>query len=100
MSRSLTMGCNCKRARRKARESKSYNVLNAASDVLKSALGIDDDVFAPKDIAQSRLQSCLECEKFVRVTKQCRLCGCFVAAKTKMRSASCPLGIWGADESH
>lgn len=93
------MGCNCKRARRKARESKSYNVLNAASDVLKNVFGIGEAPFVSDDIAQQRLQSCLECEKLVRVTKQCRLCGCFVAAKTKMRSASCPLGIWGADES-
>ncbi|MDE7447815.1 MAG: hypothetical protein K2M51_02075 [Helicobacter sp.] len=91
------MGCNCKRARRTERKAKSYNILDAASDVLKNALGIDDDVFAPKDIAQSRLQSCLECEKLVRATKQCRLCGCFVVAKTKMHKASCPLGKWGAE---
>ena len=44
--------------------------------------------------AESRLAICLECPELVKVTKQCKQCGCFMQGKVKLESASCPLGKW------
>lgn len=53
------------------------------------------------------MQTCQACEHYVKSTKSCGplvkeaftdspLCGCYMPAKTKLRTASCPLGHWDA----
>lgn len=44
--------------------------------------------------AEKRMQICEECPLLIKVTKQCRECGCFMILKTKIESASCPVGKW------
>ena len=34
------------------------------------------------------------CPEFIKITKQSKQCGSFMAAKTKLESAKCPLGKW------
>jgi rRNA maturation protein Nop10 len=41
-----------------------------------------------------RMDVCKGCPKFT-ITGQCRACGCFMAAKTKLPNAYCPIGKWG-----
>ena len=57
---------------------------------------------------RERIQICEACEHYVASTKSCGtlglsaldpdspLCGCFMPAKTKLKTASCPLGKWDA----
>lgn len=47
------------------------------------------------DTAEERLEVCKGCEFFIKVTTQCKKCGCIMAAKTKLPNASCPIGKWG-----
>jgi hypothetical protein len=49
---------------------------------------------AEDDIAEQRMSVCDGCEELIRFTKQCKQCGCFMAGKTKLKSATCPLGKW------
>jgi hypothetical protein len=42
----------------------------------------------------NRLDICKACPEFVKLTTSCKKCGCFMAAKTKLAEASCPLGKW------
>lgn len=49
------------------------------------------------EIAKKRYDMCLSCDKLIHVTKQCKECGCFMNAKTKLPHASCPIGKWGAE---
>jgi hypothetical protein len=44
--------------------------------------------------AESRLSLCLACPHLIALTKQCKKCGCFMEAKTKLKSASCPIEKW------
>lgn len=44
--------------------------------------------------AQDRLNICKECPELIHLTKQCKQCGCFMIAKTKLENAKCPLGKW------
>ena len=54
-----------------------------------------------------RLSICRDCEHYVQKTKSCgdlvkeaftdsKLCGCYMPAKTKLKTSSCPLGKWDA----
>ena len=49
---------------------------------------------AEDDLAKQRLDICLSCPELINLTVQCKKCGCFMAAKTKLESAKCPIGKW------
>lgn len=49
---------------------------------------------ATEEVSASRYEICNGCEHFLQVTKQCKKCGCFMAAKTKLQKATCPVGKW------
>lgn len=42
-----------------------------------------------------RLQICKECPFFLKITSQCKKCGCLMTEKTKLADAECPIGKWG-----
>lgn len=46
------------------------------------------------EFAKERYQTCLSCPELIKLTKQCKKCGCFMFAKTKLEAATCPLGKW------
>ena len=52
----------------------------------------------PIEIATERFSICKACPELISVTSQCKKCGCFMAAKTKLPHASCPSGKWDAIE--
>jgi hypothetical protein len=57
------------------------------------------DILNPNDraeesVANSRYDICLQCPELIKLTKQCKKCGCFMALKTKVKHASCPIGKW------
>lgn len=47
------------------------------------------------EVAEKRLEICRGCPHFIKATTQCKECGCFMTAKTKLPNASCPIGKWG-----
>ena len=49
---------------------------------------------ADDELANKRLDICLGCDRLLKVTKQCKECGCFMAFKVKLQKAVCPLGKW------
>jgi hypothetical protein len=44
--------------------------------------------------ADRRYSICLQCPELINLTKQCKKCGCFMVAKTKIELAKCPIGKW------
>jgi len=48
----------------------------------------------PKLSAQERMNICVSCEKYLKATKRCAKCGCFLAIKTKLPMFHCPLDKW------
>ena len=44
-----------------------------------------------------RYSICKECPFFIKTTKQCKKCGCFMWEKAKLSAASCPIGKWGEE---
>lgn len=50
--------------------------------------------WASEELSSERYSICSSCPELLKLTKQCKKCGCFMAAKTKLAAASCPLGKW------
>ena len=51
-------------------------------------------VFVGPEIAAKRLEACHRCPHFKPKTRQCGLCLCFVDAKSKLSTESCPDHRW------
>jgi hypothetical protein len=66
----------------KAKVSKPWDLLNPHT------------VYVSEEKANERYQICLECPSLIKMTKQCKKCGCFMAVKTKMEASTCPIGKW------
>jgi hypothetical protein len=63
-------------------ETRPWDILNPNTEF------VDEQIFT------KRLNICKHCPDFINLTKQCKKCGCFMAAKTKIKHATCPLGKW------
>jgi hypothetical protein len=46
------------------------------------------------EVSEQRLAICKECPEFIKLTSQCKECGCIMNLKTKLPNASCPLKKW------
>jgi hypothetical protein len=44
---------------------------------------------------KKRMDICNQCPEFIKLTTQCKQCGCVMGAKAKLFQASCPIGKWG-----
>lgn len=62
------------------------NLANTAVDLVQGG-------FADSDTAKARLAVCMECPD-LRNGTHCKLCGCYMEAKTKVALAQCPAGKW------
>jgi hypothetical protein len=49
---------------------------------------------ASTKVAEERLSICQSCPEFIKLTSQCRKCGCFMKVKTGLLAATCPIGKW------
>ena len=52
---------------------------------------------AKKETVKDRWEYCKLCPYLTKMNK-CQHCGCFMKAKIKFKKASCPIGIWDAEE--
>lgn len=50
--------------------------------------------YADSTTANNRFSVCQECPFFIALTGQCKKCGCFMKAKTKLLKAECPEHKW------
>lgn len=50
--------------------------------------------WASEEVSKNRYEICQACPELIKLTKQCKKCGCFMAAKTKLEKATCPLEKW------
>jgi hypothetical protein len=50
--------------------------------------------YVDETTSAERYNICKGCPEFINLSKQCKKCGCFMSAKTKLAAASCPIGRW------
>lgn len=53
-----------------------------------------DQPKASKEEAGRRMTICNSCDRFIKITTQCRECGCIMRLKTTLEKATCPLQKW------
>lgn len=51
----------------------------------------------PLEVHEKRMSICKSCPFFIKITGQCRKCGCFMEAKTTLADAFCPENKWGPE---
>lgn len=49
---------------------------------------------ASDEEAEARYEICKACPELIKITKQCKKCGCIMPGKVKLKSATCPIGKW------
>lgn len=54
-----------------------------------------DKVKLPEAIRNVRYDICKSCDELIELTSTCKKCGCFMAVKTYVPNASCPINKWG-----
>lgn len=60
---------------------------------------LDNHNYTTAEIRGERYDICLGCERLFKPTRTCKECGCFMAMKTWLKQASCPLGKWNATDT-
>jgi hypothetical protein len=55
---------------------------------------LDKENYVEENVAEERFFTCKSCPELIKLTTQCKKCGCFMAAKTKLKQATCPIGKW------
>ena len=50
--------------------------------------------YAEEELSTKRFSICEKCPSLLKVTSQCKECGCFMKAKVKLKEAVCPLSKW------
>ncbi len=64
-------------------------------EILKNRLDqLKKDFKLPEEERNVRYDICKSCEHLIHLTHQCTKCGCFMAAKTYLPMAECPIGKW------
>lgn len=69
-----------------------WKIANGATrpwHLLNPSQYLEDDTLAEK-----RLSICQQCPELIKLTTQCKKCGCIMSLKTKLELATCPLGKW------
>jgi hypothetical protein len=57
-----------------------------------------EDSKVSDEVQKERFDICKACPELIKITSTCKKCGCFMAAKTKLKEAACPIGKWGKHE--
>jgi len=69
------------------------NLYDLFQKITKDAV-VGNDLFVSEFEQQRRYDMCQVCEHFSHAKKRCQKCGCFMSAKVKFKSASCPVNKW------
>jgi hypothetical protein len=67
------------------------NALGAISRLV-AALATGGPVLTSKELTKVRRQLCRTC--MFQTGRKCAQCGCFISAKTKLATETCPVGRW------
>lgn len=50
--------------------------------------------YVTDEVQQQRFDICKACPELIKMTSQCKKCGCIMKLKTKLEKATCPLQKW------
>jgi hypothetical protein len=53
-----------------------------------------NSIKASEETKEKRFSICLSCPELIKLTNQCKKCGCFMSIKTGLEIAKCPINKW------
>ena len=53
-----------------------------------------DTKWSTDELFEKRIKICFDCDRLLKITTQCKECGCFMKLKARMQEAKCPLNKW------
>lgn len=85
------------RASTKSPKQAKPSLIKRAVSATKAAVAHAKDRFreASPEEQESRLVICRDCDKYEPADASCKLCGCCLTLKKRLRTSSCPIGKWG-----
>jgi hypothetical protein len=66
----------------------------AAIEAANAAQAKYEGMRATDEQREERYDICKQCPHYISITTSCTQCGCFMAAKTYLAGAECPIGKW------
>jgi hypothetical protein len=67
---------------------------NKNSEVKPTDIFNKNTNWVDEEISTKRYDICKVCPEFIKLTTQCKQCGCVMKIKSKLELASCPIGKW------
>lgn len=55
---------------------------------------LSSNKYTTSEQRNDRLDICKDCDELFKPTRTCKHCGCFMALKTWLKDATCPLNKW------
>lgn len=75
-------GCGC--GNKNTQTTQSVTTANSTSSLIAK-------VFVSSEVQKTRMALCRECEHFDSLLARCKICGCFLEAKTRLAGFHCAL---------
>ena len=69
------------------------NVVQTTVDTVKTVAAGNSATLNEQEV-NKRKAICDGCDAFNKAQQRCTKCGCYMAVKTYLRAATCPLGKW------
>lgn len=76
-----------------------YSTRNQSIDLRSLPNRIKNILLYDENIINRRWEECQKCEYLIKPTNQCKKCKCFMKVKTRVASASCPIGKWNKEHN-
>lgn len=94
----MKTGTEARQAQRtQAEKEKSMTWQEIRDDSISKFRDITEAVgsgFIEKEIQAERYAICESCSHFKKLTRQCKVCACFMPAKTLFNKSKCPKSYW------
>jgi len=86
------MGCDCEKNDKFSFAAAVKSVSNVVTSAVKVVTVKDYNPFVTKAESEERLNICRNCEMHITTLgkSRCKICGCFLGAKTILKDQSCP----------
>lgn len=69
-------------------------ISDEAADAVTPADLLNSANYTDRATRNERFDTCKGCDRLFKPTRTCRECGCFMALKTWLSDATCPVGKW------
>jgi hypothetical protein len=68
--------------------------INRKKELTDKFISIAKDITVSNEEYTDRINLCQNCDNYIRLTHQCRECGCIMNVKARLSAASCPIKKW------